>query len=114
MLLVGAFLFPLDTVLLHDFCEHFLFREDPAVQLVVVPALSFKALMEQSLFERYTRFQSALAAGGERYKVDVEMGRRFIHMKVSGEHSQIWVALLESLIVFIKDRPCQLCVIAGR
>ena len=58
--------------------------------------------------------QTSLAAGGEWYKVDMDMRRRFVHMKVSGEHSQVGIALLEALIVFVEDCPRKLGVFSCR
>ena len=114
VLLVSALLLPLDTVPLHNLSEDFLFGKYPPIQFVVAFSLAFEAHIEHSLFQRNSCFQTSLAPSCERYKVNMDMRRCFVHMKVRREHSQVGIALLEALIVFVEDFPRKLGVLSCR
>jgi hypothetical protein len=56
---------------LHDKGKLLLLSINPLIPLRILPAASLEALHRQRLFQRYPRIQAALAAGGERNKVNM-------------------------------------------
>ena len=110
MFLVRSFLLPFDIMPRHDGSKCLLFGFNPLVQLSVAFCAACKAKRFQCLFERHAGFKPALAAGCERNEINMKMRRGFIHVQVSREHAQRWVALLEGLHVFVEHLPGKLSV----
>ena len=80
MLVMGAFLLPFDTVPLHLSSKVSFFGAHPLIPLGIAPCAAFEILRGERLLERYTGIQSALAAGDERNKVNMQMRRCLVHV----------------------------------
>ena len=70
MLLVSIELFPSDAVPFHDFGKLFLLSASENAPFGFVLCTACNALLSKSRFQRYARFKSSFAPGGERNKVD--------------------------------------------
>ena len=112
MLFMGTLLFPANAVSPHDLCELFFFGKCPEIPFGIAAAVALEALLIQCHFQRDSGVKTALAAGGERYEIDMQMRCCLVHVQVCGEHFQVRVTLLESPIVFIENPLGELCVFA--
>ena len=83
MLTMLALLLPLDAVFQHHFRKSFFFFLYPQITLGQRTPLAGNPLIGKSLFQRYTGRQPSLAPTCKGNKVDVQMGRCFVHVQVS-------------------------------
>ena len=102
MLLVGALLFPLEAVALHDQRKLFLLRLYPLCPLRRTPGAAAEALGCQRLLQRDAGIEAALASRDERNEINVDMGRRLVHVEMGGEDVQIGIAFLKAPEVFVQ------------
>ena len=111
---MGAFLFPLDAVPLHHGSKLLFLGVDPLVQLGFPFGAACKAQGLQSLLQGNLGLQSfALPARHIRHKIDVQMGRGFVHVEERSEHPQCLVTFLEALHILVQQFLCQ-CAILGQ
>ena len=111
---MGAFLLPLDAVPLHYSGKLFFLGVDPLVQLGFPFRTACKAQGFQRLLQGDLGVQSfALPAGHIRHKIDVQMGRGFVHVEERSEHPQCRVPLLEALHILVQQFLCQ-CAVLGQ
>ena len=116
MLLVGAFPLPLEAVTLHDQGKLFLFGLYPLGPLRRTPGTAAEALGCQGLLQGHAGVQTPLAPGDERNEINVDMGRRLVHVQVGGEYIQVGVPCLEAPEVFVQHGlglQTDLCFRAG-
>ena len=113
VLVVGAFLLPLDVVPLHHGGQLFLFGLYPLRPFRCTTSAALEALRCQRLLQRHTGIKSSLAPGGEWHKVNVDVWRCLVHMQMCRKHPEVWIALLKASIVLVQYRPSQLRILAG-
>ena len=110
---MGTFLLPLNIIPLHHGGKLLLFGLYPLRPFRCTPCATLEALRCQRLFQRYTGIKPSLAPGGERHKVNVDMGCSFVHMEMCREHPEAWIAFLKALIIFVQYPPSQFRIFAG-
>ena len=110
---MGTFLLPLNIIPLHHGGKLLLFGLYPLRPFRCTSCATLEALRCQRLFQRYTGIKPSLAPGGERHKVNVDMGCSFVHMEMRRKHPEVGIALLKASIVFIQHSSCQLRILAG-
>ena len=98
---------PLNSVPLHYICKDFFFGLYPLTPLCFFTATTLETLHSQRLFQRYPCVQSTLTACHKGEKIYMQVGRFFIQMQVSREHSKLGISLYKSAIILIQNFSCE-------
>ena len=102
MLLMCTFLLPFNAMFPHDNSKLLFLISHPLIPLCISPCATFKSKSKQCLFQRYPCLKPPLASCRIRYKIYMQVGRCFIHVKIGSKYSQSGIALPETLHIFIK------------
>ena len=113
VLVVGAFLLPLDVIPLHHGGQLFFFGLYPLCPFRCTSCAAPETLRRQRLLQRYTGIKPSLAPSGERHKVNVDVWRGLVHMEVRREHPEVRIALLKAPIVLVQYSSCKFCIFTG-
>ena len=110
MFLVRSKLLPLNTVFQHNLCQHLFFTLRPLVPLGSAARTALEAKLRKRLFKRHARIHAAFAARDMRHEIYMYVGRCFVHVQMTPEHAERWVACLKSVRIFnqaLFSRFCQ-------
>ena len=71
------------------------------------------ALIGKSLFQRHTGGKTSFAPCCKGDEVDVQMGRCFVHVKMSRVHTELRIAFQKTAVKLVQDGLGKLCVLSG-
>ena len=116
MFLVRSKLLPLNTVLQHNLCQHLFFTLRPLIPLSSAACTTLETKLCKRLFKRHARIHAAFAARDIRHEIYMYVGRCFVHVQMTPEHAERWVACLKALRIFCQTLFgcfCQFRIYAG-